>query len=180
MELHDTGQNSSGGAQIAALVVEARKLNDGLRALFLPQQGRRPRVRGPRIHLRGRTARRSIAPATLTFAPACACGRRTIDGLAVEIVGLFVSSLDELAAGGRLQRGEAVSKMARVQGLNTRRSRRFSSSRRTAWRRSSRKATSGRQETGQTGAAGRSGSEQLTSDAPYTPETAAFGAQPNG
>ena len=41
--------------------------------------------------------------------------------MGVEIVGLFVSSLDEnLAAGGRLQRDEAVIKMARVAGLNNR------------------------------------------------------------
>ena len=47
--------------------------------------------------------------------------RRTIDGVAVEIVGLFVSSPDEnLAAGGRLQRDETVIKMARVGGLNYR------------------------------------------------------------
>ena len=47
--------------------------------------------------------------------------RRTIGGVSVEIVGLFVSSHDEnLAAGGRLQRDEAVIKMARAAGLNNR------------------------------------------------------------
>ena len=41
--------------------------------------------------------------------------------MGVEIVGLFVSSPDEnLAAGGRLQRDEAVIKIARAAGLNNR------------------------------------------------------------
>ena len=42
MELHDIGQKVLwAGAQIAARVAEAREVNDGLRALFLPH-GRRP------------------------------------------------------------------------------------------------------------------------------------------
>src|SRR5271165_5934731 len=43
MKLHDIGQKVLwAGAQIAARVAEAREVNDGLRALFLPQHGRRP------------------------------------------------------------------------------------------------------------------------------------------
>lgn len=52
------------------------------------------------------------------------------------LIKIAIESLDESL---RLQRDEAVIKMARVQGLNTRRLPRFSSSRRSAWRRSSRK-----------------------------------------
>jgi hypothetical protein len=44
MELRDMGLWA--GAQSAARVAEARGVNDGLRALFLPQHGRRPMVRG--------------------------------------------------------------------------------------------------------------------------------------
>ena len=36
------GQSPPGEAEIAGRMAEAREVNDGLRALFLPQHGRRP------------------------------------------------------------------------------------------------------------------------------------------
>jgi hypothetical protein len=43
MELRDIGLWA--GAQIAARMAEAREVNNGLRALFLPQHSRTPMVR---------------------------------------------------------------------------------------------------------------------------------------
>jgi hypothetical protein len=99
--------------------------------------------------------------------------------VAAEIVGLFVSSPDEnLAAGGRLQRDETVIKMARVGGLNYRETAALSSSRRSGGADPQERPLAADRKLplaadrklARTGAAGRSGSEQLTSDAPYAPE----------
>ena len=65
------GQSPPGEAEIAARMAEARKVNDGLRALFLPRHGRRPWVSlvsaERRLHLRAsvRLRRRTIGGVSL-------------------------------------------------------------------------------------------------------------------
>ena len=87
-ELRDLGQSSE-RAQIARGMALAREVNDGLRALFLPQHGRRPWVGRRWWFICPRTGgERKIVSAdrrAFTFAPELRLRRRTIGGVGVQV-----------------------------------------------------------------------------------------------
>jgi hypothetical protein len=82
------GQSPPGEAQIAARMAEAREVNDGLRALFLPQHGRRPWVSLAVVtHLPADDGEREIVSAERRLHPRASVRlrRRTIGGVSLQV-----------------------------------------------------------------------------------------------
>ena len=81
-------ESPPGGAQSAARMAEAREVNDGLRALFLPRHGRRPWVSlAGGSSARGRTASGKLYLPGGALHPRASVRlrRRTIGGVSLQV-----------------------------------------------------------------------------------------------